>query len=147
MSERRSAKRLRTLLKGRVRLSYPLSVHECAVRDLSDTGVQIVFKYPVQMPLEIDFEIPAGNMSVRARLAWSDGLKHGLTFTGVSQAVENIAQAFFDAEGEGSSWADEPEIFKEEFRRLASEAIHLFDAQQAETQQVERQRAKAQAVA
>jgi hypothetical protein len=99
------------------------------------------------MPLEIDFEIPARNMSVRARLAWSDGLKHGLTFTGVSQAVENIAQAFFDAEGEGSSWADEPEIFKEEFRRLASEAIHLFDAQQAETQQVERQRAKAQAVA
>lgn len=147
MSERRSAKRLRTLLKGQVRLSCPPSVHECAVRDLSDNGVQIVFKHPVQMPFEVDFEIPARSMSVRARLAWSDGLKHGLAFTGVSQAVENIAQAFFDAEGEGSSWANEPEIFKNEFRRLASEAIILFEAHQAEAQQIERQKAKAQAVA
>ena len=147
MSERRSAKRLRTLLKGRIRLSSPLSVHECAVRDLSDAGAQVVLKHPIQMPPEIDFEIPTRNMSVRARLAWSDGLKHGLTFTGVSQAVENIAKAFYDAEGEGTSWAHEPEILKEEFRRLASEAINLLGEEQAETQQVGKQKAKAQAAA
>src|SRR5918995_5151656 len=99
MSERRSAKRLRTLLKGRIRLSSPLSVHECAVRDLSDAGAQVVLKHPIQMPPEIDFEIPTRNMSVRARLAWSDGLKHGLTFTGVSQAVENIAPGLYEPEG------------------------------------------------
>jgi hypothetical protein len=147
MSERRSAKRLRTLLKGQIRLSSPLSVHECAVRDLSDAGAQVVLKHPVQMPLEVDFEIPARNMSVRARLVWSDGLKHGLTFIGVSQAVENIARAFFEAEGEGSSWACEPEVFKEEFRRLAGEAINLLEKQQAETQQVGKRKVKARAAA
>ena len=146
MSERRSAKRLRTLLKGQIRLSSPLSVLECAVRDLSDAGAQVVFKHPVQMPLEVDFEIPTRSMSVRARLVWSDGLKHGLTFIGVSQAVETIARAFYEAEGEGSSWAHEPEILKEEFRRLASEAIILFETQQAETQEAEK-KAKVQAAA
>lgn len=147
MSERRSAKRLRTLLKGQIRLSGPHSVHVCAVRDLSDAGAQVVLKHPVQMPLEVDFEIPARSMSVRARLVWSDGLKHGLTFVGVSQAVENIARAFFEAEGEGASWACEPEGFKEEFRRLASEAINLLEMQEAETQQVGKQKAKARAAA
>ena len=147
MCERRSAKRLRTLLTGQIRLSSPLSVHECAVRDLSDSGAQVVLKHPVQMPREVDFEIPKRNMSVCARLVWSDGLKHGLTFVGVSQAVENIAHAFYDAEGEGSSWAHEPEILKEEFRRLACEAISLLGQQQAETQQIETRKAKAQAAA
>ncbi len=147
MSERRSAKRLRTLLTGQIRLSSSLSVHECAVRDLSDAGAQVVLKHPVQMPREVGFEIPARSMSVRARLVWSDGLKHGLTFIGVSQAVENIAHAFYDAEGEGRSWAHEPEILKEEFRRLASEAIKILGSQQAETQQLEKQKAKAQAAA
>jgi predicted metal-dependent hydrolase len=147
MSERRSAKRLRTLLKGQITLSGPHSVHECAVRDLSDAGAQIILKHLVQMPPEIDFEISTRNMSVRARLVWSDGLKHGLTFIGVSQAVENIARAFYDAEDEGSSWAREPDILKEEFRRLASEAINLLGKQQAETQQVGKQKAKAQAAA
>ncbi|KFG70369.1 hypothetical protein JH26_04870 [Microvirga sp. BSC39] len=117
------------------------------MRDLSDAGAQVVLKHPVQMPLEVDFEIPARNMSVRARLVWSDGLKHGLTFIGVSQAVENIARAFFDAEGEGSSWACEPEGFKEEFRRLASEAINLLEKQEAERQQVGKRKAKARAAA
>jgi hypothetical protein len=111
------------------------------VRDLSDAGVQVVLKHPVQMPREVDFEIPTRNMSVRARLVWSDGLKHGLAFVGVSQAVENIAHAFYDAEGEGSSWPHEPEILKEEFRRLASEAILLFESQEAEKQKAEAQAA------
>jgi hypothetical protein len=99
------------------------------VRDLSDTGVQIFLKKHVQIPQEIDFEIPMRNMSLRARLVWSDGLRHGLTFIGVSQAVETVARAFYDAEGEGHSWDHEPEILKEEFRRLASNAIATLEKQ------------------
>lgn len=132
MIERRSGQRLRTVLSACVRLDDAITVHECAVRDLSDTGAQIILKQPVQIPDEIDFEIPRKSMAVRARVIWSDGVRHGLTFIGVSRSLENVARALYDAADEGHSWDSEPEIIKDEFRTLASSAITALQKQKAE---------------
>ncbi|WP_230530614.1 hypothetical protein [Microvirga roseola] len=40
--------------------------------------------------------------------------------------VELVARAFYDAEEDGYSWDCEPEILREEFRRLARNAIALM---------------------
>lgn len=119
MSERRSGTRLRTILSGQIRLDEPASIYECAVRDISDTGAQIALKHLVKVPHEFDLEIPKRNMSVRAKLVWSHGLRHGLSFTDIPPTVEEIARALYEAEGDGYSWDREPEILKQEFRRLA----------------------------
>jgi len=46
--------------------------------------------------------------------------------------VEYVARAFYDAEDDAQVWDREPEILKEEFRRLAREAIALLNQQRAE---------------
>lgn len=48
------------------------------------------------------------------------------------QAVEHVARAFYEAEGDGPSWDSEPEILKEEFRRLARGAMALLRQQMPE---------------
>jgi hypothetical protein len=41
--------------------------------------------------------------------------------------IELVARAFHDAEYEGLSWDQEPEILKRQFREYARNAINLLD--------------------
>ena len=49
--------------------------------------------------------------------------------------IENLAQAFYDAEGEGQLWHNEPEILKEEFRLFARKALTLLEQYHEEIRQ------------
>jgi hypothetical protein len=60
--------------------------------------------------------------------------KHSRGAAMISQ-IENLAQAFYDAEGEGQSWDNEPEILKEEFRLFARNALTLLEQYHEERQQ------------
>jgi hypothetical protein len=78
--QRRSNKRTRTLLEGRIVFNNRFSLIECTVRDISDSGAQISFAHPVEIPDDFDLEIPKRELSVRARVRWSNGKNYGVMF-------------------------------------------------------------------
>lgn len=80
MNKRQSDHRARTLLDARIVFNNRFSLIECTVRNLSKTGARIAFPHPIDIPSEFELEIPKKNMSVRARVAWSDGKEHGVRF-------------------------------------------------------------------
>jgi hypothetical protein len=86
MDQRRSSKRVRTFMEGRIVFNNRFSLIDCFVRDLSEAGARIAFPRPTDIPPEFDLEIPKKNMSIRARVIWSDGKEHGLKFIAPAKA-------------------------------------------------------------
>ncbi|MFC4172922.1 PilZ domain-containing protein [Microvirga sp. GCM10011540] len=82
---RRSNKRTRTLLEGRIIFNNRFSLIECTVRNISDSGAQISFAHPVEVPNEFDLEIPRRELSLKARVVWSNGKNYGVMFTSPPQ--------------------------------------------------------------
>jgi len=80
MNKRRSSNRVRTLLVARIVFNNRFSLIECTVRNLSETGARIAFSHPVEIPPEFELEIPSRKISVRAKVVWSNGKEHGVTF-------------------------------------------------------------------
>jgi len=80
MDKRRSSNRLRTLLEARIVFNNRFSLIECTVRNLSQTGARIAFPHPIEIPPEFELEIPRREMSLRAKVVWSDGKEHGIRF-------------------------------------------------------------------
>jgi len=69
-----------TILEGRIRIDNGAQEVECTVRDLSDTGAQILAPPSVDLPREFDLNIPKRAQSVRAQVVWSRGRSHGIAF-------------------------------------------------------------------
>ncbi len=80
MEERRSCRRWRATLKGRIVFNNRYSVLDCTVRDLSDTGAGISFADVSAIPPEFELEIPNRGLRVQGRLMWSRGTNHGVMF-------------------------------------------------------------------
>jgi hypothetical protein len=80
MEERRSGKRSPTILEGRIVLKNHLSDFECTVLNISETGAQVTFRHSIGIDQEFQLTIPKTGRSERARVAWSKGDKHGLSF-------------------------------------------------------------------
>jgi hypothetical protein len=64
--DRRSSKRRRTVLRGRVVFNNRSSVLDCTVRDLSDTGAQLTLADVSALPPDFDLEIPGKSLQVQA---------------------------------------------------------------------------------
>ena len=78
--DRRSSKRRRTVLKGRVVFNNRSSVLDCTVRDLSDTGAQITLADVSTLPPDFELEIPSKDILVQVQVMWSRGKNHGVRF-------------------------------------------------------------------
>lgn len=77
---RRSSRRWRTVLTGRIVFNSRASVLDCAVRDLSDTGARIYFADVSKLPFQFELEIPNRGLRIQARVVWSRGANHGVAF-------------------------------------------------------------------
>lgn len=80
MHQRRSSKRLPSILQGHINLDGEMTRIICTVRDLSASGARIWFPDPINLPSEFNLEIPWVGQTARVRLAWSKGRTHGLMF-------------------------------------------------------------------
>ena len=110
MDQRRS-RRARTLLQGRVVFNNRFSLIECVVRDISDTGAQISFSHPVELPPELELEIPKKGLSTQAKVMWSDGKNHGLMFIGGAlEATHDSSPALPESDTPGRSSPQEASI-------------------------------------
>ena len=78
--DRRSTKRRRTVLTGKVLFNKRASVLDCTVRDLSDSGAQLTLADVSALPPDFELEIPSNDLLVPARVMWSRGKNHGIRF-------------------------------------------------------------------
>jgi hypothetical protein len=81
MPERRSSKRVRVHLEGRVVCDTSSLSVECIIRDISSTGARLVFPCLGEIPLEFVLQIPGTDAASKGRLVWSTGQENGIVFT------------------------------------------------------------------
>jgi len=81
--DRRSSKRLPSILEGRITLDGEVAKITCTVRDLSASGARIWLPETVDLSGEFTLEISWIGQTVRVRLAWSKVRTHGLMFLSV----------------------------------------------------------------
>lgn len=79
-ANKRSSPRVKTLYKGQIVTEGRFAVVDCTVRDLSDGGARIEFGGAYIPPREFELEVPAKQLRFWARMAWSDGTRHGVVF-------------------------------------------------------------------
>ncbi len=78
--EQRQKPRKRTLIKGRILFANRTHTIDCMVRNLSETGAQLVVAGSAPMPFSFELELPTAGVCVAARVVWSSGSTYGLSF-------------------------------------------------------------------
>jgi hypothetical protein len=79
--EHRIAGRHRVLKQGKI-LIHNLSVVDCIVRDMSETGARLACADPKAIPAEFRLVTPVDNMMREARVKWRRGEVLGIAFVG-----------------------------------------------------------------
>lgn len=80
-NEHRVARRQRVLKTGKILMPNNLSVIDCKVRDLSESGARIICGDQVSVPNAFRFIIPADNQQRNAEVKWRRGTEIGIQFT------------------------------------------------------------------
>ena len=83
--DKRGAARQRVLKAAKIITMDNTSVIDCTVRNMSDTGAQLVIEKHVKMPDEFQFFLATGDTVRDAVLAWHRGDRVGLKFKGESR--------------------------------------------------------------
>jgi hypothetical protein len=67
-------------MKGRILFANRTHTIDCTVRNLSETGAQVVVSGSAPMPFSFELELPTAAVCVAARVAWSKENTYGLSF-------------------------------------------------------------------
>jgi hypothetical protein len=80
MAERRTAARLRSLLRGRIVFNNGNSTLDCTVREISSDGARLEVSEAVTIPDRFDLFIPQKNQTSHAVIVWRRENSIGVTF-------------------------------------------------------------------
>jgi len=78
--DRRSRKRQKSFLQGRVYFNNRRSSLDCLVRDFSDYGARLKVSESVLMPEVVELHIPNKDEAYRARVQWRTSDEVGVAF-------------------------------------------------------------------
>jgi PilZ domain len=92
--EKRIAPRQRVLKAAKIITMDNTSVIDCTVRNLSDTGAQLIIEKSVRMPDEFQFFLANGDTVRDAVLAWHRGDRVGLKFKGESRPAPHALRMY-----------------------------------------------------
>ena len=92
--EKRIAPRHRVLKAAKIITMDNTSVVDCTVRNLSDTGAQVIIEKSVKMPAEFQFFLANGDTVRDAELAWHRGDRVGIKFKGESRPVPHAVRMY-----------------------------------------------------
>jgi hypothetical protein len=81
MSERRTAKRMKSFLRGLIYFDKRRGASSCLIRDMNEEGARIIFSEGITLPDTINLHIPQKEQTLRARVSWRRGDEIGLSFT------------------------------------------------------------------
>ena len=80
--EKRNSPRQRVLKAAKIITMDNTSVVDCTVRNMSDSGAQVIIEKSVKMPEEFQFFLANGDTVRDAVLAWHRGDRVGMKFKG-----------------------------------------------------------------
>jgi hypothetical protein len=86
MSERRTAARQKSFLKGCIYFNNRRSAFDCLVRDISAQGARLVFPDALSTPDVFDLYIPQKEQTLSARVTWRQGGEIGIAFANAAPA-------------------------------------------------------------
>ncbi len=92
--EKRIAPRHRVLKAAKIITMDNTSVVDCTVRNMSDSGAQLVIEKSVKMPEEFQFFLANGDTVRDAALAWHRGDRVGVKFTGESRPAPHALRMY-----------------------------------------------------
>ena len=81
MNERRTARRMKSFLRGFVYVDKERGACSCLIRDMNEQGARIIFSEAITLPNIISLHIPQKDQTLRARVSWRRGDDTGLAFT------------------------------------------------------------------
>lgn len=104
MVERRITPRQKTFLRGKLYFNNRLNVVDCLVRDISESGVKLVFSEAVTTPDEVELFIPQKEQTFFIKIAWRNGAEVGAEFLQAAQGklaeTDELARRLARLEGE-----------------------------------------------
>lgn len=80
MSERRKEQRWRTYIGGQVVFNKRLSIYDCLIRNMSESGAKLVFDHPATIPAAFELVVRQQGESRRAHVKWRSELAAGVSF-------------------------------------------------------------------
>ena len=80
-NEQRIARRQRVLKEGKILLAKSLSIIDCTIRDLSETGARPICGDQAAIPSEFRLVTKADNLMRDAKVQWRRGGELGVLFT------------------------------------------------------------------
>ena len=99
MSERRTAKRMKSFLRGLIYFDKRRGASSCLIRDMNEEGARIIFSEAITLPDTVNLHIPQKEQTLRARVSWRRGDEIGLAFTAEaadmpdsSEMMQRVAQ-------------------------------------------------------
>jgi hypothetical protein len=78
--EKRKSPRQRSFLRGFVRLGDQNYSQSCIVRDVSETGAKLRFKYRTSFTGNVELHIPEEQKVIQACVVWVDNCEVGVSF-------------------------------------------------------------------
>jgi len=91
MNERRTARRMKSFLRGFVYVDKDRGACSCLIRDMNEQGARIIFSEAITLPSIISLHIPQKDQTLRARVSWRRNDEIGLAFTEVEQRVPDAS--------------------------------------------------------
>ncbi len=99
MNERRTARRMKSFLRGLIYFDERRGAQSCLIREMNEEGARIVFSEAITLPDTINLHIPQKEQTLRARVSWRRGDEIGLSFTAetanlpdASELMQRVAQ-------------------------------------------------------
>lgn len=80
MTERRTNRRRRTLLTGKIIFNQRSSVITCVVRNLSDTGACLEIPATMHVPDAFELKVEPGGACFECRTVWRHAARIGVAF-------------------------------------------------------------------
>lgn len=93
-ADKRGAPRQRVLKAAKIITMDNTSVIDCMVRNMSETGAQLVIEKSVRMPDEFQFFLANGDTVRDAALAWHRGDRVGVKFKGESRPAPHAVRMY-----------------------------------------------------
>ena len=92
--EKRGTPRQRVLKAAKIISMDNKTVIDCMVRNLSETGAQLVIEKTVAMPDQFQFFLANGDTIRDAIVAWNRGDRIGVKFTGESRPAPHAIRMY-----------------------------------------------------
>ena len=121
-SERRTATRQKSFLRGCVYFNNRRSVLDCLIRDISSTGARLIFSETVSVPDIVDLYIPQKEQTQRVHVQWRHGNEMGVAFGNAAMASGSDSPADGDLAKRVERLEAEVAVMKKALKRLKAAA-------------------------